>query len=49
MDQLLEIVRCDRTYNDDAGRKGLLKIFELLGQNHELVTQYRRKLAQQLN
>ncbi len=49
MDQLLEIVRQDRHYNDDAGRTGLLKIFELLGHNHELVAQYRRKLAQTLN
>lgn len=49
MDQLLEIVRCDRSYNDDAGRTGLLKIFEMLGSNHELVVQYRRKLAQTLN
>ena len=49
MDQLLEIVRRDRNYNDDAGRTGLLKIFEMLGQQHELVGQYRRKLAQTLN
>jgi len=49
MEQLLEIVRRDRTYHDDAGRAGLLKIFEILGNEHELVTQYRRKLAQALN
>lgn len=49
MEQLLEIVRRDRAYNDDAGRTGLLKIFEILGSEHELVTQYRRKLAQALN
>lgn len=49
MDQLLEIVRYDRKYNDDAGRTGLLKIFEVLGNNHELAGQYRRKLAQLLN
>jgi putative thioredoxin len=49
LEQLLEIVRRDRKYNDDAGRKGLLKTFEMLGSNHELVAQYRRKLAQTLN
>ena len=49
MDQLLEIVRRDRSYNDDAGRTGLLKIFDMLGHQHELVGQYRRKLAQILN
>ena len=49
MDQLLEIVRQDRNYNEDAGRTGLLKIFDMLGQQHELVGQYRRKLALMLN
>lgn len=49
MDQLLEIVRRDRSYNDDAGRTELLKIFEMLGHEHELVGQYRRKLARMLN
>ena len=49
MGQLLEIVRCDRQYNNDAGRTELLKLFELLGHNHELVGLYRRKLAQLLN
>lgn len=49
MEELLEIVRVDRNYNDDAGRAGLLKIFDILGQDHELVGQYRKKLAQVLN
>lgn len=49
MDQLLEIVRSDRQYNNDAGRTELLKIFDMLGHNHELVGLYRRKLAQTLN
>ena len=49
MDQLIEIVRRDRNYNDDAGRKELLKMFDVLGSKHELVGQYRRKLAQVLN
>lgn len=48
-ENLLEIVKRDRSYNDDAGRKALLKLFELLGDNHELVNSYRRKLAMALN
>ena len=48
-EQLLEIVKRDRNYNDDAGRKALLKLFELLGDNNELVSSYRRKLAMALN
>jgi putative thioredoxin len=49
MEQLLEIIRRDRAYQDDAGRKGLLKIFDLLGNQGELVSKYRRLLAQALN
>ena len=48
-EQLLEIVKRDRNYHDDAGRKALLKLFDLLGDNHELVSSYRRKLAMALN
>ena len=43
LDQLLEIVKHDRNYEDDAGRKAMLKLFEILGDN-ELVHQYRRKM-----
>jgi putative thioredoxin len=48
MDELLEMVRRDRTWNDDAARKTLLSVFSLLGA-HPLVAQYRRKLASALN
>ncbi len=49
MDQLLEIVRRDRTFRDDIGRKTLLDVFNLLGGQGELVANYRRKLASVLN
>lgn len=49
MEQLLAIVTSDRAYNDDAGRTGLLKLFNLLGSGHPLVAKYRRKLAVALN
>jgi putative thioredoxin len=49
MDQLLEIVRRDRKFKDDIGRKTLLDVFNLLGGQHELVAEYRRKLAVLLN
>ncbi len=48
MDHLLEIVRRDRGFEDDIGRKTLLSVFELLG-GGELASQYRRKLASALN
>ncbi len=49
MDQLLEIVRRDRGYQDDIGRKTLLDVFNLLGGQGELVSRYRRLLASALN
>jgi len=48
MDQLLEIVRRDRGFGDDIGRKTLLSVFNLLG-GGELVSRYRRLLASVLN
>jgi putative thioredoxin len=44
MDQLLEIVRRDRSFGDDIGRKTLLSVFDLLG-GGELSSRYRRMLA----
>ena len=48
MDQLIEIVRRDRAFKDDIGRKTLLDVFSLLG-GSELLPVYRRKLATLLN
>lgn len=47
MDQLLEIVRRDRSFEDDIGRKTLLSVFDLLG-GGELVSRYRRMLSSSL-
>ncbi|KVW97156.1 thioredoxin family protein [Thiobacillus denitrificans] len=47
MDQLLEIVRRDRGFGDDIGRKTLLSVFDLLG-GGERVSRYRRLLASAL-
>jgi len=44
MQLLLELMRKNRSYGDDAGRSGLLKVFELLGDD-PLVGQYRRRMA----
>jgi putative thioredoxin len=44
-EQLLEIVRRDRCFQDDVGRKTMLQLFTLLGNSGELVSDYRRKLA----
>lgn len=45
LEQFLEIMRRDRKYGDDAGRKGMLKVFEMLGGKGELVSRYRQKMA----
>lgn len=48
MEELLEIVRRDRSFQDDVGRKALLSVFNLLG-GGEPVSRYRRLLASALN
>lgn len=49
LDQFLEILRRDPQFNDNAGRKGLLGIFNILGNDHPLTTSYRRKMASLLH
>ena len=49
LQQLLEIVKRDRAFADDAGRKGMLIVFDLLGGKGELVNRYRHLLATALN
>ncbi len=47
--QLLELVRRDRTFGNDAGRTGMLKVFELLGGKGELVSRYRSQMFNALH
>ena len=42
MDQYLEILRRDRKFKNDAGRNGMLAVFDLLGNTGELVGRYRK-------
>ena len=44
MEILLQIMTIDRQFQDHAGRKGLLALFDMLGGEQEAVQKYRRKL-----
>ena len=46
--ELLEVVRRDRHYADEAARRAMLDVFELLGPTHPLVDRYRGELARTL-
>ena len=48
LEKFLSIVKTDRRFNDDAARKAMLEVFELIG-DHPIVRQYQRKLAILLN
>ena len=45
VDELLELFRRDRAWNDEAARKQLLKLFEALGPTHPLTVSSRRRLS----
>ena len=49
LDQLLEILKRDRNFRHDEPRQTILKVFNLAGGKGELVSLYRRRLAQVLN
>ncbi len=46
MEGLLGIMRRDRAYGEDAARKRLMELFEMLGADDPLVRTYRRKVFQ---
>ncbi|MCP4187597.1 MAG: thioredoxin [Gammaproteobacteria bacterium] len=44
MDCLLRVMTLDRQFQEDAGRKALLALFDMLGGDHPSVQKYRRKM-----
>lgn len=49
LDIFLDIVRTDRKFSDDAARKAMISLFNLLGASNPLVLEYRRRLSMALN
>ncbi|OQY70270.1 MAG: co-chaperone YbbN [Rhodocyclaceae bacterium UTPRO2] len=49
LEELLEVVRRDRAFEDDIGRKTMLQIFSLLGGDSDLVRDYRGRLSTVIN
>ncbi|MFC1773913.1 tetratricopeptide repeat protein, partial [Pseudomonadota bacterium] len=45
LESFMELLKCDRTYGDNAAQKGLITLFGLLGENDERVGRYRRQMA----
>jgi len=48
LEQLLELMEQDRAFADDAGRKGMLMVFAMLGGQGDLVTRYRSRMLNAL-
>ena len=49
LEELLEIVRRDRAFQDDAGRRTMLQIFSVLGSDSDLMREYRARLSSLIN
>jgi putative thioredoxin len=48
LENFLELMRRDRKFKEDAGRKGLLAVFNLLDNQGELVSRYRSQMTRLL-
>jgi putative thioredoxin len=44
LELLLRLMQSDREYGDDIARKDMLRIFDMLGGQGELVKRYRNRL-----
>ena len=49
LSQLLEIVKTDRAFNDDVGRRTMIEVFNTVTNQPSLVSAWRRKLSAVLN
>jgi putative thioredoxin len=49
MDAFMTILQHDRKFRDDIGRRSLLAVFDILGNEGDLVQRYRRQLFNALH
>ena len=49
LELLLTLLKQDRQYDDEAARKGMLSVFEILGGSGELVNRYRNRMFNALH
>jgi putative thioredoxin len=49
LDQFIEILRIDRSFRDDAGRKAILAVFEMLGNEDPVIGRYRTRMSSLLH
>ncbi len=45
MDEMLEVIKIDRTYKDDIGTKGMVAILNMVSNDIDLVKSYRNKMV----
>lgn len=44
LDHLLTLMRMDREYGDDAARKAMIQVFDILGSDHPITKKYRTRM-----
>jgi putative thioredoxin len=49
LEQFMELLKRNQKYRDEAARKALLAVFNILGAKHELVNHYRRQMFRYLH
>jgi len=49
LELLLKLLQKDRAYGDDAGRKGMLAVFDIMGESNPLVARYRGRMFNALH
>ena len=49
MDELLEVIRLDRAYENDIGVKGMVNILNMIENEPDLVKSYRKKMINSMS